>query len=223
MIDISLRRRPTLEALERRDVPALIASQQTLVPPLLSPTEVQTLLERAAVATASNDAIIAVVDRNGTILGVRIEGGVDGNLLANVDSRVFAIDGAVAKARTAAFFANDTAPLTSRTIQFISQSTITQREVQANPNLQDPNSPLRGPGYIAPIAVGGHFPPNVAYTPQVDLFLIEHTNRDSYLNPGADNIKGTADDIPIANRFNINGAFYPAGVNLPAPLSYGEQ
>lgn len=222
MIDINLQRRPTLEPLERRDVPALIASQQTLVPPLLSPTEVQTLLERAAVATASNDAIIAVVDRNGTILGVRIEGGVDAGLLANIDTRVFAIDGAISKARTAAFFANDTAPLTSRTIQFISQSTITQREVQANPNLQDPNSPLRGPGYVAPIGTGGHFPPNVAYTPQVDLFLIEHTNRDSYLNPGPDNIKGTADDIPITNRFNINSAFLPAGVTLPPPLSYGE-
>ena len=35
---------------------------------------------------------------------------------------VFAIDGAVAKARTGAFFGNNQAPLTSRTVQFISQS-----------------------------------------------------------------------------------------------------
>jgi uncharacterized protein GlcG (DUF336 family) len=234
--------RPSFDRLERRDVPALIASQQTLVPPpattvgppvliasqlplappLLSAAEVSTLLDRASLATASNDAIIAIVDRNGTILGVRIEGGVDPALLANIDTRVFAIDGAVAKARTAAFFANDTAPLTSRTIQYISQSTITQREVQANPNIADPNSTDRGPGYVAPIGVAGHFPPGVDYTPQVDLFEIEHTNRDSYLNPGADHVKGTADDLPITNRFNVNSAFIPAGQNIPAPLSYGE-
>ncbi len=234
--------RPAFDALERRDVPAfiasqfalvppappapatlappvLIASQQILTPPLLSAAEVSALLNRASLATASNDAIIAIVDRNGNILGVRIEGGVDPALLANFDTKVFAIDGAVAKARTAAFFANDTAPLTSRTIQFISQSTITQREVQTNPNITDPNSPNRGPGYVAPIGTGGHFPPNVAYTPQVDLFEIEHTNRDSYLNPGLDHVKGTADDLALTTRFN---APFAAGKNISAPLSYGE-
>ena len=46
---------------------------------------------------------------------------------------IFAVDGALAEARTGAFFANDQAPLTSRTIQNISQSTITQREVQSEP------------------------------------------------------------------------------------------
>ncbi len=232
--------RPAFDTLENRDVPAFIASQQTLVPPpaaslappvliasqqvltppLLNAAEVNALLDRASLATASNDAIIVVVDRNGTILGVRIEGGVDAALLANLDTRVFAIDGAVAKARTAAFFANDTAPLTSRTVQYISQSTITEREVQSNPNITDATSTDRGPGYVAPIGTGGHFPPNVAYTPQVDLFEIEHTNRDSFLNPGPDHVKGTADDLAINNRFNV-AAFAP-GKNVLAPLSYGE-
>ena len=41
---------------------------------------------------------------------------------------------------------------------------VTQREVQSNPNVAAINSPLRGPGYVAPIGVGGHFPPNVAFT-----------------------------------------------------------
>ena len=43
---------------------------------LLTTTDVQTLLERAAAAADVNGAIIAVVDRNGTILGVRVESGV---------------------------------------------------------------------------------------------------------------------------------------------------
>jgi hypothetical protein len=43
---------------------------------LLQATEVATLLERASAATSSNDAIIAVVDRSGRILGVRVEDGI---------------------------------------------------------------------------------------------------------------------------------------------------
>src|SRR5262245_55847829 len=121
--------RPELERLEGRCVPALIVSQNAFAPPLLSATEVLQLLNRASVATQSNDGIIAIVDRQGNILGVRVETGVSAALQANPDLLAFAIDGAVAKARTAAFFANNDAPLTSRTVGFISQSTITEREV----------------------------------------------------------------------------------------------
>ncbi len=196
--------------------------------PLVDPTqqtlatgEVDALLKRASAASASRDAIIAVVDRNGRILGVRVEGGVDPALTGDPGRLVFAVDGAVAKARTGAFFANDQAPLTSRTVQFISQSTITEREVNSNPNVADPNSPLRGPGFVAPIGIKGHFPPGIAFTPQVDLFGIEHTNRDGTFHPGNDHIKGTADDVRLRERFNIDPAFVPAGQSLYPPDSFG--
>src|SRR4051812_37349062 len=39
----------------------------------LTAAEVGQLLRRAAAASASNDAIIAVVDRGGNVLGVRVE------------------------------------------------------------------------------------------------------------------------------------------------------
>src|SRR5262245_15924870 len=126
--------RPTIERLENRRLTALIASQLPLatLPPLaLTTAQVDALLKRAAAATGSNDAIIAIVDRNGTLLGVRVEGGVSAAVTGNANTLGFAIDGAIAKARTGAFFSFNTAPLTSRTIQFISQSTITQREVNA--------------------------------------------------------------------------------------------
>ena len=61
-------------------------------------------------------------------LGVRVESGVSPDITGNTTNLVFAVDGAVSLARTGAYFANDTAPLTSRTIQQISQTTITQRE-----------------------------------------------------------------------------------------------
>src|SRR5439155_24315465 len=192
---------------------------------ILTADDVQKLLQRAAGASASSDGIIAIVDRGGRILGVRMEAGVAPNIPSDPTLLTFAVDGAVAEARTGAFFGNDQAPLTSRTIQFISQSTITQREVESNPNITDPNSPFRGPGFVAPIGVGGHFPPGVQFTPQVDLFGIEHTNRDTLFNPGADNILGTADDIPLPNRFNIASQFIPATIppelQLTPPVSYG--
>lgn len=232
-----------------------LESRELLVAQLTT-AEVTKLLDRASMATSTDDAIIAVVDRGGHILGVRTEQGVlDGidadtlnggnandliDTAAEINTLVYAIDGAVAKARTAAFFANGTAdtrivpdeadpdgiapsvgPLTSRTIRNISQSTITQREVQSNPSISDPNSTLRGPGFVAPIGVGQHFPPGVPHTPQVDLFAIEHTNRDSIVHPGLDSIKGTADDIALQQRFNIDPAFVPDGKTIDAPESYG--
>jgi uncharacterized protein GlcG (DUF336 family) len=137
---------------------------------------------------------------------VRVEGGVDPAITVNPATETFAIDGAISEARTAAFFANNTAPLTSRTVRFISQSTVTQREVDSSPDVADPNSPLFGPGFVAPIGVGGHFPPNVPFTPQVDLFGIEHTNRDNITTP---------------SRFNVPTQFIPPGQGLTTPVSYG--
>lgn len=184
-------------------------------------SEVDTLIKRAAAASASNDAIIVVTDRNGRILGVRVEDGVAPEVLSDPSRLVFAIDGAVSLARTGAFFGNNQAPLTSRTVRSLSQSTITQREVESLPYITDPNSTIRGPGFVAPIGVNGHFPPGVVNTPQVDLFNIEHTNRDGTYSPGPDKIIGTADDEIRTQRFNVDAAFVPPGAGLFPPDSYG--
>ncbi len=184
-------------------------------PPLpsqvLTTSDVQALLQRAAASTSLTGAIIAVVDRNGTILGVRVESGVSPAITQNKTNLVFSIDGAVSLARTGAYFGNDQAPLTSRLVQQISQTTITQREVQSNPDVPDPggNSTLYGPGFVAPVGIKGHFPPGIQYTPQVDLFGIESTNRDS-ISP----FTGT--------RFNVPAGYIPPGGDLVAPESYGQ-
>ncbi len=171
-------RKLSLERLE----PRLALSGQSI-----TPSDVTGLLNRAAAASSATNAIIAVVDRSGNILGVRVEKDVP---IATADTTTldFAIDGAVSLARTGAFFANGQAPLTSRTVRFISQSTITQREVESSPESIDPTH--EGPGYVAPVGVGNHFPPGVTNAPQVDLFGIEQTNRGinipaSGLAPGA--------------------------------------
>jgi uncharacterized protein GlcG (DUF336 family) len=219
-------------ARDERVAAAILASQEYAPSdppgdpgPTLTATDVQTLLERAAAASASTDAIIAIVDRSGRVLGVRAESGVSPTLMADPVMRTFAVDGALAEARTGAFFANDQAPLTSRTIRFISQTTMTEREINSNPDIADPNSPLSGPGFVAPIGLGGHFPPGVPFTPQVDLFAIEHTNRDSILHPGADGLKTSTDNIVLPSRFNVDLTNIPASIptneRLQPPESYG--
>lgn len=173
--------------------------------PQLTTDEVQTLLSRAAVALPEENAIIAVVDRTGTILGVRVEQGVL-NTISDPATLAFAIDGAVSEARTAAFFSNNSAAITSRTIQGLSETTILQREVEANPNSAD--ATIQGPGFVAPIGLGGHFPAGIENTPPVDLFSIEASNRDSTVVPGID-------------RFNIDPTNVPAGQSMTTPISYG--
>lgn len=186
-------------------------------PPQLTAQEVKTLLDRASAATPDQGAIIAIVDRGGNLLGVRRENGVDPKFsAANPALLSFAIDGAISLARTGAFFANNQAPLTSRTIHTLSQSTITQRMVDSFPEDPNKNSPYFGPGIVAPIQVGGYFPPGVPYTPQVDLLGIEFTNRDSSNQAGL--------TFPTT-RFNVNPDYIPYTIppsqQLNAPDSYG--
>jgi uncharacterized protein GlcG (DUF336 family) len=191
----------------------------------LTAAEVGALLQRAAAATASDDGIVALVDRGGRVLGVRVEGGVSPAITGNLEKLVFSIDGAVSEARTGAFFGNDQAPLTSRTIEFLSQTTITQREVESDPSVADPDSTLRGPGFVAPIGIGGHFPPGVPYTPSADLFDIEATNRDTTVHLGPSGVPGGADSTLLSERFNVNPADIPSSIpasqQLAAPDSYG--
>ena len=187
----------------------------------LTADDVQLLLNRAQGASARQDAIIAVVDQNGNILGVRTESGVQTMYAGRPNDLVFAIDGAVSLARTGAFFSSNSGALTSRTVRFLSQSTITEREVDSNPNITDLNSPIRGPGFVAPIGLGAHFPPDIAHTPPVDLFAIEDTNRDSLLHPDANGIKTAATAIPLPSRFNVPTQFIPPGQEVAAPESYG--
>jgi uncharacterized protein GlcG (DUF336 family) len=202
--------------------PAVISPADAAPGGLLAASEVTTLLNRASAVTPSEDAIIAVVDRAGRILGVRVEAGVDAALQADPVKLAFAIDGAVAKARTAAFFSSGAAPLTSRTIRFISQSTVTQREVESSPTAADPR--YAGPGFVAPIGVGGNFPPEIPFTPQVDLLGIEHQSRDSKRHAGIDGLLGTGDDFVLTQRFNaLSDAIPPEALPFfqTWPESYG--
>ncbi len=75
----------------------------------LTPEDVAAIINAAASAISDSGMAVAVVDRAGTILGVYGRGAAPATP-----------DIAVSLARTTAYFSNDQAPLSSRTVRFIS-------------------------------------------------------------------------------------------------------
>jgi len=86
----------------------------------LSILDVQNVAQAATQAADSNSMVIAVVDRGGNVLAVYRKPGAGGTAAGNFGTSVNINDLAVALARTAAYFSNDQAPLSSRTVRFIS-------------------------------------------------------------------------------------------------------
>jgi uncharacterized protein GlcG (DUF336 family) len=85
----------------------------------LQVADVQNIVQ-AAVNSANVDMVVAVVDRAGFVLGVYRTQNAPATALGNFGQSLDANDVAVALARTGAFFSNDQAPLSSRTVRFIS-------------------------------------------------------------------------------------------------------
>ena len=94
--------------------PPVIPSVQPLQIP-----DVQKIVQ-AAVNSVNADMIVAVVDRAGFVLGVFRTQNAPAMAVGNFGQMLDANDVAVALARTGAFFSNDQAPLSSRTVRFIS-------------------------------------------------------------------------------------------------------
>ena len=78
------------------------------------------VVEAAATAAQSDAMAIAVVDRMGRILAVYVGPVAPATSPGNFGAMIPTADLAVALARTGAFFSNDQAPLSSRTVRFIS-------------------------------------------------------------------------------------------------------
>src|SRR5712664_1027725 len=85
----------------------------------LQVADVQNIVQ-AAVNSVNVDMVAAVVDRAGFVLGVFRTQNAPATAAGNFAQVQNANDVAVALARTGAFFSNDQAPLSSRTVRFIS-------------------------------------------------------------------------------------------------------
>jgi len=85
----------------------------------LQVVDVQNIVQ-TAVNSVNVDMAVAVVDRAGFVLGVFRTQNAPATAVGNFGQTQNANDVAVALARTGAFFSNDQAPLSSRTVRFIS-------------------------------------------------------------------------------------------------------
>jgi uncharacterized protein GlcG (DUF336 family) len=88
-------------------------------PAILSASDVSTAIANAA-AAVSSPLVIAVTDRQGNILAVYRKANAPTTALGNFSQMVDANELAVGLAHTAGFFSNDQAPLSSRTVRYIS-------------------------------------------------------------------------------------------------------
>src|SRR5690349_17132203 len=91
-------------------------------PPIVQPLQVSDVqnIVQAAVNSVNVDMVVAVVDRAGFVLAIFRTQIAPGTATGNFGQAQDANDLAVALARTGAFFSNDQAPLSSRTVRFIS-------------------------------------------------------------------------------------------------------
>jgi len=85
----------------------------------LTAADVQNVVQQAA-TSVNVPVVIAVTDRGGNILAVFQKPGAPAMATGNFGVSVTTTELAVALARTASYFSNDQAPLSSRTVRFIS-------------------------------------------------------------------------------------------------------
>ncbi|HXF03788.1 MAG TPA: hypothetical protein VNM72_00045, partial [Blastocatellia bacterium] len=87
---------------------------------ILTAEDVRLLIGRAVRAANEPSLVVAITDRGGRILGLFRSPAAPREVRGNFGQMVNADDWAIALARTGAFFSNNQAPLSSRTVRFIS-------------------------------------------------------------------------------------------------------
>jgi uncharacterized protein GlcG (DUF336 family) len=98
--------------------PAPLPGQQTNVSQLTA--QDVTAVVQAAAASVNVPVAVAVTNRQGVILGVYVKPGTPATATGNFGQATDTKELAVGLARTASFFSNDQAPLSSRTVRYIS-------------------------------------------------------------------------------------------------------
>src|SRR3989442_10783566 len=110
----------TQQVNNRANLNAVLASEHRAVNEFLTATDANEITRRAAESIDATTMVIAVTDRQGEVLAVFRKPDAPATVTGNFGPPVAANDFAVSLARTASFFSHDQAPLSSRTVRFIS-------------------------------------------------------------------------------------------------------
>jgi uncharacterized protein GlcG (DUF336 family) len=128
----------------------------------LQVADVQNIVQ-AAVNSVNVEMVVAIVDRAGFVLGVFRTQNAPAAAVGNFGQVLDANDVAVALARTGAFFSNDQAPLSSRTVRFISGIHFPPGVTNAPPaDLYGIENTNRGCTLVNTVAFQSQIPPSLA-------------------------------------------------------------
>jgi uncharacterized protein GlcG (DUF336 family) len=185
----------------------------------LTAADVQTAVEAAAKSVNSTSMVIAVTNRKGEILAVFRQPDAPVTAIGNYSVPVDTNELAVALARTASFFSNDQAPLSSRTVRFISGVHFPPGIFfTSNADLYGIENTNRGCSFNAAYNLGKDVPPATLIngtspglgiiTGKPDLFDKNQPPVDPIVNPGG---------VPIFKDGHIVGGVGVAGV--PGPIA----
>ena len=191
------------------------AAVPTPTPPPPVVTAIQaadvTSIANTAVASVNVDMVVAVVDRAGFVLGVYRTQNAPTTTIGNFGQTQDANDVAVALARTGAFFSNDAAPLSSRTVRFISGIHFPPGVMnQSNADLYGIENTNRGCTLVNDAAFMSRVPPSLALGGGFGLGILTGKADSMDSDPNAVNPGG----VPIFYKGVVVG-----GVGVVTPLS----
>jgi len=179
----------------------------------LTMADVQNIVTAAASSVNDPTLIIAVTDRVGNVLAVYRNPSAPAMAVGNFGAMINANDLAVGLARTASFFSNDQAPLSSRTVRYISGIHFPPGVMnQPNAALYGIENTNRGCQLVPP----ANFLPNQALPPATALGG----------GPGSGIVTGKADvmdsqpfalnpgGVPIFKQNAMGGVFAVGGVGV---------
>lgn len=197
----------------------------------LTADDVRTIIGIAA-ASANDPFVLAVTDRSGRPLAVFRKTGAPSTATGNFSVSVDANELAVALARTAAFFSNDQAPLSSRTVRYLSgihfPPGITNT---ANAPLYGIENTNRGCQLSANFDAGQSVPPALSLSGTTGLGIITgkvdvNDSNQTAVNPGGVPIYkngevvggiGVVGSTPEVSEFAAITASVPTLPSFPAP------
>jgi len=193
--------------------PGAAVPTPTPPPPVVSAIQAAdvTSIVNTAVASVNVDMVVAIVDRAGFVLGVFRTQNAPTTTTGNFGQTQNANDVAVALARTGAFFSNDAAPLSSRTVRFISGIHFPPGVMnQPNADLYGIENTNRGCNLVNDVNFMSKVPPSLALNGGFGLGILTGKADAMDSDPNAVNPGG----VPIFYKGVVVG-----GVGVVTPLS----